>query len=135
MEDCVFCRIIAGKLPCHKVYEDEKFICFMDINPVSEGHVLVLPKEHFATLLDVDPETAAAYLPVVRSIARRVCSALGVKDFNVLNANGKPAQQSVDHVHYHIVPRRANDGLDLWFHGRKETTQEELAALAAKLAL
>lgn len=135
MDDCVFCRIIAGKLPCHKVYEDEKFISFMDINPVSEGHVLVLPKKHFATLLDVDPETAAAYLPVVRKVAERVCSALGVKDFNVLNANGKLAQQSENHVHYHIVPRRPNDGLDLWFHGRKETTREELAALAAKLAL
>jgi histidine triad (HIT) family protein len=135
MDDCLFCRIIAGKLPCHKIYEDENFISFLDINPVSEGHVLVLPKKHFATLLDVDQAVTGKYLPVVQKVAKRVCQALGVKDFNVVNANGRLAQQSVDHVHYHIVPRRPADGIDLWFHGRKETSQEELADLAKKLAL
>jgi histidine triad (HIT) family protein len=135
MDDCLFCRIIAGKLPCHKIYEDENFISFLDINPVSEGHVLVLPKKHFATLLDVDQAIVGEYLPVVQKVARRVCQALGVKDFNVVNANGRLAQQSEDHVHYHIVPRRPADGIDLWFHGRKRMSQEELAALAKKLAL
>jgi histidine triad (HIT) family protein len=135
MEDCLFCKIIAGKLPCHKIYEDENFISFLDINPVSEGHVLVLPKKHFATLLDIDPAIVGEYLTVVQKVARRVCQALGVKDFNVVNANGRLAQQSVDHVHYHIVPRRPADGIDLWFHGRKQTSQDELAALAKKLAL
>jgi histidine triad (HIT) family protein len=135
MDDCIFCKIIAGKLPCHKIYEDEDFISFLDINPVSEGHVLVLPKKHFATLLDVDPAIVGEYLKVVQKVARRVCQALGVKDFNVVNANGRLAQQSEDHVHYHIVPRRPADGIDLWFHGRKKTSQEELAALAKKLAL
>jgi histidine triad (HIT) family protein len=135
MDDCIFCKIIAGKIPCHKIYEDENFISFLDINPVAEGHVLVATKRHFRTLLDVDPRIAGEYLKVVQKVARKVCDALGVTDFNVVNANGRLAQQSVDHVHYHIVPRRPSDGIDLWFHGRKETTQEELASLAKKLAL
>ncbi len=135
MDDCLFCKIIAGKIPCHKLYEDDAFIAFLDISPVAEGHTLVVPKKHFATLLEVDAGTASGYLPVVQKVARRVCAALGVKDFNVVNANGRLAQQSIDHVHYHIIPRRASDDFHIGFHGRKDCSQEELAALAKKLAL
>jgi histidine triad (HIT) family protein len=134
MSDCVFCRIVAGELPAHKLYEDERFLAFLDINPVAPGHALVIPKRHAVNLFDFDPAGAPDYLALIRRLALRIAGAVGAADFNVLNASGAAAQQSVGHLHFHIVPRRPGDGLDLWFHGRTKMTNDDLAALAAKIA-
>jgi histidine triad (HIT) family protein len=129
MDSCLFCKIVAGQIPSFKVYEDDSYLSFMDINPVSKGHVLVIPKRHYVNLFDLDPALASGYLAVVQKVAQRVCARLGAADFNLVMANGKNAQQSVDHAHIHIVPRWEKDGIDLFFHGRTKPGMEELAAL------
>lgn len=134
MEDCVFCKIVRGEIPCHKVYEDETFLAFLDINPVNDGHTLVIPKTHFRNLFDFDAQGHSAYLEKIQYLALKICLALGAKDFNVINANGAAAQQSVDHLHFHIVPRFPNDGIDLSFHGRKSYNQDDLAAIRRKIS-
>ncbi len=133
MDDCVFCKIARGELPSFKLYEDGDYLCFLDINPVAKGHCLVIPKRHFDNLFDFDPSAYPGYLALVQTLAKRVADRLGAKDFNIVNASGKAAQQSVDHLHFHIVPRFPDDGIDMWFHGRKKWTMDELKALADEL--
>ena len=130
MAECVFCRIVAGELPAFKLYEDEDYLAFLDLNPVAEGHCLVVPKKHCVNLFDFDAASSSKYLEVVRLVALRVCKSVGATDFNVVNASGRAAQQSVDHLHFHVVPRVADDGIDLWFHGRKKFSRDELETLA-----
>ncbi len=133
MDNCIFCKIVKGEIPCFKLYEDEDFISFLDVNPVSKGHCLVLPKRHYVNLFDLDPSLAPGLLPVVQKVGLAVCAKLGASDFNVVNANGKAAQQSVFHIHYHIVPRWPSDGIDMWFHGRSKPSMDELALLHREL--
>jgi histidine triad (HIT) family protein len=134
MDDCLFCRIARGELPSFKLYEDDTFLCFLDINPVAKGHCLVIPKKHSVNLFDFDPASAPGYLEVIQGIAKRVASKLGAVDFNVVNASGKAAQQSVDHLHFHIVPRFPGDGIDMWFDRKKKWSMDELKALAEELS-
>jgi len=133
MDDCLFCKIARGDLPSFKLYEDDTFLCFLDINPVAKGHCLVIPKRHCVNLFDFEPESAPGYLEVIQGIAKRVASKLGAADFNVVNASGKAAQQSVGHLHFHIVPRFPGDGIDMWFHGRNKPTMDDLKALFEEL--
>jgi histidine triad (HIT) family protein len=133
MADCVFCRIIRGELPSFKLYEDEGFLAFLDIHPVARGHSLVIPKVHCVNLFDFDAALAPGYLEIIQAIAKRLTAKLGAKDFNVLNASGRAAQQSVDHLHFHVIPRFPNDGMGLWFHGRRKPSPEELEALAQEI--
>lgn len=100
----IFARIIAGEIPCHKVYEDAHVLAFLDINPVSVGHTLVIPKEPRATLGELSDESAAAIGRVLPRICRAVCSATGARDYNVLQNNGASAHQAVFHVHFHVIP-------------------------------
>jgi histidine triad (HIT) family protein len=133
MDDCVFCKIVKGEIPSFKLHEDELFLCFLDINPVAKGHCLVIPKKHCANLFDFDCASAPGFLELVQRIAKRVASKLGAPAFNIVNASGKEAQQSVDHLHFHIVPRFPGDGIDMWFHGRRKWSMDELKALAEEL--
>jgi histidine triad (HIT) family protein len=135
MSDCVFCKIVAGEIPSFKLYEDKDFLAFMDINPVAEGHCLVIPKQHCESFRDFDPALMGDYFAIVQRLALKVCGVLGAPDFNVVNASGVSAQQTVGHLHFHVVPRRPGDGIDIWFHGKKKYSTEELGALAKKLAL
>ncbi|KAH8801855.1 HIT-like domain-containing protein [Flagelloscypha sp. PMI_526] len=100
-EQCLFCGIVAGKIPSSKVYEDDHVCAILDINPVSEGHTQVLPKYHAETILTLPEEYLAAIGPVLKKIA----IATGAKDFNVIQNNGKIAFQHVNHVHFHVVPK------------------------------
>ncbi len=109
--DCIFCKIIAGEIPSFKVYEDAHSLAFMDINPLSEGHILVLPKKHFVNLFDADDESLGRILTAARKIALGMKTALGIDSMNMLQANGKWAVQSVPHFHLHLIPRRENDGV------------------------
>ena len=111
--DCIFCKIIAGEIPSIKVFEDGNTVAFMDINPLSEGHLLVVPKKHFTTLFDADDESLAQTFSVVRKLALALQKALGIDSLNLLQANGRWAVQSVPHFHIHVIPRRENDGVPL----------------------
>ncbi len=109
--DCIFCAIAAGEIPSFKVYEDDAFLAYLDINPFSEGHVLVIPKEHRECLLDADDTLLAELIARVKKIASRVKNVLGADGFNILQNNGEAAGQSVKHIHFHIVPRKNGDAL------------------------
>ncbi|ARN57676.1 HIT family protein [Sedimentisphaera salicampi] len=109
--DCVFCKIIAGQIPCSKVYEDDNVLAFMDINPLAEYHTLVIPKEHFEFLWDCPAELSAAIGSALPKISRAVQKASGSDGCNVLNNNASAAGQAVPHIHFHIIPRFENDGV------------------------
>ncbi len=103
--DGLFAKIVRGEIPCHRVYEDEHVLAFLDIGPIARGHVLVIPKKAYRTLDTMDDDTAAAVGRVLPRIARAVMTATGVGDFNLLQNNGEAAGQAVEHVHFHIIPR------------------------------
>jgi histidine triad (HIT) family protein len=114
MTDTIFGKIIAGQIPCHKVYEDDRVLAFLDVNPLTRGHTLVIPKEPAATLDKLSDESAAALGRALPRICRAVIAATGVSEYNVLENNGPGAHQTVFHVHFHIIPRPgANEGLGL----------------------
>jgi histidine triad (HIT) family protein len=109
MTDTIFQKIIAGQIPCHKLYEDEKVFAFLDINPLSRGHTLVIPKEPAETLDRLSDESAAALGRVLPRICRAVIAATGTREYNVLENNGRGAHQVVQHVHFHIIPKPGRD--------------------------
>jgi len=110
MAETIFTKILAGEIPCHRLYEDDLVLAFLDIGPLSRGHALVIPKEPAETLDALSDESSAAIGRVLPRIARAVCAAVGARDFNVLQNNGRPAHQFVDHVHFHIIPKPAEGG-------------------------
>lgn len=109
--NCVFCKIVAGKIPCFKLYEDSETLAFMDINPVHDGHCLVIPKAHHATVFVLPAACFAAVGATAIKIADAVNAAVSPDGLNLLQANGPGAAQSVAHFHLHVLPRRMNDGL------------------------
>jgi histidine triad (HIT) family protein len=109
--DCVFCKIVAGKIPCIKLYEDQETLAFMDINPVHDGHSLVITKAHYPTIFELPPEAFAAAGRTAIAVAKAVQAALDPDGLNLAQSNGPGAAQSVPHFHLHILPRRMNDGL------------------------
>jgi histidine triad (HIT) family protein len=114
MEDCLFCKIIKGEVPSSKVYEDENFIAFLDINPVTPGHTLVVPKKHSYNVLDADDGVMDQMGKMLKKVSQAVCRGMGTDDFNLMQNNGQGAGQVVGHLHWHIVPRYPDDGLNLW---------------------
>ena len=105
MADTIFAKILSGAIPCHKVYEDDRVLAFLDINPLSRGHTLVVPKEPAETLDQLSDDAAAALGRVLPRLCRAVIAATGVKNYNVLENNGALAHQAVQHVHFHIIPK------------------------------
>jgi histidine triad (HIT) family protein len=110
MADCVFCMIRDGKIPSAKVYDDERTLAFMDINPLSRGHCLVVTKAHAATLYDAEVEDLKAAIATAKKVAGALRKALSPDGLNVLQANGAAAFQSVPHFHLHLIPRWTGDG-------------------------
>lgn len=129
--DCIFCKIAAGQIPAKVLYQDEQLIAFMDINAVNPGHALVCPKAHSVNMADAPEEILGALAARAKAIGLLQMERLGATGFNLVVANGKDAQQSVFHLHFHIVPRYPSDGIDMWFHGRKGS--ESVEASYAKL--
>ena len=134
--NCLFCKIIAGKIPCHRVLETDRALAFLDIGPLSPGHTLVIPKEPAATLDQLSDDAAAAIGRVLPRIARAVQQGSGATDYNVLQNNGAAAHQAVFHVHFPIIPRHGSDGLGIvWRAGKLGDDAATLAsAIAAALA-
>ncbi len=111
--NCIFCKIIAGEIPCVKLYEDELTMAFMDINPGNEGHVLVIPKEHWEDVHAIPSDLIGSTVKTVKKIATAVEETLNPDGINLVQANGKGAAQSVFHFHMHILPRRMDDELKM----------------------
>src|SRR5690348_16220403 len=121
----IFDKIIAGEIPCYRVYEDEHVLAFLDIGPLSPGHTLVIPKERKAHLHQLSDEAAAA-------LGRAVPAATGATDYNVLQNNGAAAHQVVMHVHFHVIPKMGERGLGiLWPAGK--LTEAEAGALLGRM--
>src|SRR5262245_24182287 len=110
MTDCVFCKIRDGQIPSVKIHEDERTLCFMDINPLSRGHCLVVTKRHAATIWESDEADLAAAIRTARRVAEALRAALKPDGLNLLQANGPAAFQSVPHFHLHLIPRWTGDG-------------------------
>ena len=111
--DCIFCKIIVGEIPSFKIYENDDSFAFMDINPASEGHALVIPKEHARDVLSVSDEAIAATVKTAKKVAAAVDKTLNPEGLNLVQANGPAAAQSVMHFHMHVLPRANGDELKL----------------------
>jgi histidine triad (HIT) family protein len=113
MAETVFTKIIRGELPCHKVYEDDHILAFLDIMPLTKGHLLIIPKEPAETLDQLSDDSAAAIGRALPRLARAVMKVSGATAYNILQNNGAAAHQAVFHVHFHIIPRLGSDGLGI----------------------
>jgi len=109
--DCIFCKIVAGEIPSVKIYEDDRVLAFMDINPLNDGHLLVIPKAHAATIHEITGADFLAVMSATHKLAAAVQKTLGPDGINILQLNGEAANQVVPHLHVHIVPRWSGDGL------------------------
>ncbi|NOY93504.1 MAG: HIT family protein [Deltaproteobacteria bacterium] len=133
MSDTIFSKILRGDIPCHRVYEDDLVLAFLDVGPLSTGHTLVIPKQAVATLAELSDESAAAIGRVLPRLCRAITEVTGVRDMNVLQNNGAPAHQVVMHVHFHIIPKPdAEQGLGLQWPAQG-FDHEAGAALASRL--
>ena len=123
---CVFCKIINGELPSFKIYEDEYTCAFLDISKDMDGHTLVVPKKHVENVLDCDSETLAHVMDTVKLVSNHYVNNCGYEGVNILNASGEAAQQSVFHLHFHILPRKKVDGEDAFpkLSGAKKELEE-----------
>jgi histidine triad (HIT) family protein len=130
--NCIFCKIIAGSVPSFKVYENTAALAFMDINPLSEGHILVVPKAHAANLWEIEEASLRDTISAAKHVALGMKAALGLDSMNLVQSNGPGALQSVDHFHLHLVPRQVGDGVPLDWH-LNPGNREKIKAVAGKI--
>ncbi len=131
-KDCIFCKIINKEIPCYKIYENDYVLAFLDVSPVLKGHTLVIPKKHFTNILDAENKYLEEVIKAVKQIANHYVS-LGYDGVNILNATGKAAEQSVFHLHFHILPRKDNDNLKLF--PKTNYIKEDLEKVAEEFRL
>ncbi len=130
--DCLFCKIVTGEIPATRIAEDDRTVAFMDINPATRGHVLVVPREHATDLLAIDPEDLSAVAKTAQRVAATMPDRLGADGVNLLNSCGRAAWQTVFHFHMHVIPRYAADPLRLpWTP--EPGDRDEIAAAARDL--
>ncbi len=135
MDDCIFCKIVKGEIPCFKIYEDEKVIAFLDINPVTRGHTLVIPKNHAATLWEIQDEDLMAVQVVAKTIVNAMKSIFDLLGVACMQFNGRGVNQLVMHYHLHLVPRSKGEPvppMSSW--DQKPGDPKAIAGLAEKLA-
>lgn len=133
MDNCIFCKIIAGDIPSSAIYEDEDFKVIMDISPASKGHAIILSKKHFDNLFELEDDVAKKVLIVARKVAAAMKEELNCDGINLLQNNGEAAGQTVFHLHFHLIPRYKNDNVKLaWTPGKYE--DGEALELAKKIA-
>ncbi|MBI2522943.1 HIT family protein [Candidatus Woesearchaeota archaeon] len=132
MEDCIFCKIIAGKIPSANVYEDEHTVSFLDIMPANKGHCLVVPKIHYETFLDISDEDLKNLVIAAKKVTKALSLSIGNGSYNIIMNNGKEAGQIVAHAHLHIIPRFKGDRLRLkWSHKKYE--ENEMKGMQEKI--
>ena len=129
-ENCIFCKIAAGEIPSATLYEDEEFRVILDLNPASKGHALILPKEHYRNLYDLDDALAAKVLPLAKKITNRMKEIVKCDGYNLVQNNEEVAGQSVFHFHMHMIPRYEADHVGLgWNMGAlTEEDKEEIVS-------
>jgi histidine triad (HIT) family protein len=111
MDDCIFCKIIAGKIPAEVVYENDHAVCILDIHPIHYGHTLIIPRVHCRDFLELPPETYTCVLKAARAVSQALVDSLHLEGYNLFSNNGYVAGQSVFHFHFHVTPRYANDNI------------------------
>ena len=126
--DCIFCKIAAGEIPSATLYEDEDFRVILDLGPASKGHALILPKEHFRNLYDIDEEVAAKAMVLAKKMVKKMTDVLGCDGYNIVQNNEEVAGQTVFHFHMHLIPRYEGDQVRLgWKMGElTEADKEEI---------
>jgi histidine triad (HIT) family protein len=124
-ENCIFCKIIDGKIPSAKVYEDEKVFAFLDIMPINRGHTLVVPKNHSKNILEDDDKDIDACMKIVKKVGNGLMKAMEAQGFNIGVNTEKAAGQAVFHTHFHVIPRFENDGLHHWPGGKYQDGEME----------
>jgi diadenosine tetraphosphate (Ap4A) HIT family hydrolase len=131
MSNCIFCKIVKDKsFSCYRIYENERVLAFLDLFPLSKGHTLVIPKQHYSKFHEVDEETLSEILPV----AKKITLALGIKDYNLLQNNGEIANQAIHHVHFHIIPKpNETEGLGIQWPSKKAESSQLEATLESIL--
>jgi histidine triad (HIT) family protein len=136
MDDCIFCKIVSGEIPSERVFENQTVYAFLDTNPMNDGHVLVVPKKHYADLFDIELPVLRDVSGAAQLIAQRMKSALGAKGVNLFNLSGEAAEQSVPHFHLHVVPRYVDDNISIshwWETKAKPADAHKQSVLAEKL--
>ena len=137
-DNCLFCKIGNGEIPSTQVYEDKKHIAFLDLFPAVKGHVLVIPKQHFANILEIPAKELAELTGTVQKVARAVEKGMGATGFVITQANNKAAGQSIPHIHFHIIPRYKGDGMKFnaginWWQQTKYASNQEMEIYADKI--
>lgn len=128
-DDCVFCKIAAGEIPSRKIYEDKDVIAIMDLSPTSKGHSLIIPKEHYTNIYDIDEDIAAKIMKVAKKLATKMTVALNCDGFNLLQNNGATAGQTMFHFHMHLIPRYEDADNDMLHFTSVELTDAEMDAI------
>ncbi|HLC50002.1 MAG TPA: HIT family protein [Candidatus Nanoarchaeia archaeon] len=132
MEDCIFCKIVDGKIPASKVYEDEFAIGFLDIMPANKGHCLIVPKKHSVNLMEMDDKSLETMMKAAKNVAKAISLGFGNASCNLVMNNGKEAGQVVNHAHIHVIPRFQKDRLRIkWSHMKYE--ENEMKEYADKI--
>lgn len=131
-DDCIFCKIANGEIPSNTVYEDDEFRVILDLGPATEGHALVLPKEHFSNLYELPEDWCGRAFTLVKKMAGQITEKLGCDGFNIVQNNGEAAGQTVPHFHIHLIPRYENDGQKIGWEPQSPSANE-LAAIREKI--
>ena len=134
MDNCIFCKIIAGEIPSAVIFEDEEFKAILDRFPGNIGHVLVLPKKHYSNIFDIDEDVAGRLFRLATKIAKNMKEVLGFESMNVVQNNGSLAGQTVHHFHLHLIPRYENDKVQIKWE-QLDLTDEQIAEIQNKLKL
>lgn len=132
MNDCVFCKIAKEEIPADKIYEDENFFAFLDINPNNPGHTLIIPKKHYKNLYELPDEVLSEIAPLIKKMAIAVKQGVNADGINIIMNNDSAAGQIVPHTHFHIIPRFSDDGLRHW-PGKPYASKEESVKIAEKI--
>jgi histidine triad (HIT) family protein len=129
--DCIFCKIIKGGIPSYKIYEDENTLAFLDISPVNPGHALVVSKKHISNVEEADEEILCQMIRTAKKVGKALKDGLEAKGYNVMENNDPVAGQLIPHIHFHIIPRRKDDGLKLW--AQKKYAEGEAEKILKKI--
>ena len=133
MEDCVFCKIIEGKIPSATIFENNEFKVILDRFPANEGHVLILPKKHYTNIFEIEPETAGRLFQLAVLISKSMKTALGFENMNVVQNNGPVAGQTVSHFHLHLIPRYEGDKVSVKWE-QLELSDEQIETIRKTIA-
>ncbi|PKL72030.1 HIT family protein [Candidatus Kuenenbacteria bacterium HGW-Kuenenbacteria-1] len=132
---CVFCKIIKKEIPYYGIYEDESVLAFLDIAPVNYGHTIVVPKKHYANFEEISDEELCKVIKVVKKIGKAIIKGLKIRGYNIFVNNNPVAGQVISHMHFHVVPRTEEDGLQLWAQGKYEEGEAEKVMKKIQLGL